>query len=260
MRSIAIPALLAGLLSSFCVAPAYAQASAAAPEPAQVASNDPPSSAEPTGAPETAAQPPASAAPATDAAPAASPTAAPGASGPCCTLVDGTFLDLEIAEPLSSKTAMRGQRFKLRLAKPASVDGVVVLPAGLEGVGEVIHAARARGGGKPGELLVAARFLNGPDRQIPLRGLKLGGRGQDTTTTALGVAIALGPVGFFVRGGEIEIPVGAAANAKLAGTQSFAPSAPPATTTVAPAVAETVPQMDANATPGAAAGKDVPTP
>ncbi len=226
MRSIVIPALLAGLLSSFYVAPAYAQASAAAPESAQATSNDPPPSAESTGAPETTTPPPASPTPATDAAPAASPTAAPGAPAPCCTLVDGTFLDLEIAEPLSSKTAQRGQRFKLRLAKPASVDGVVVLPAGLEGVGEVVHAERARGAGKAGELILAARYIVGPQGEIRLRGFKLGtrGSGESRTTAAFWI-----PLGFLVRGGEVEIPAGAGAHAKLAGAQTLKPAPAPVT-------------------------------
>lgn len=244
-----IPAMLAGLLSSSCIASASAQnATPASGSPQDTAASDSPSAPGSTTGTAIATSPEATA------------TTAPAASTSCCTLADGTFLDLEIAEPLSSKTAQRGQRFKLRLATAISADGVVVLPAGLEGVGEVVHAARARGGGKPGELLLAARFLTGPNGQIPLRGLKLGGHGRDTTGTAIGVAIALGPAGFFVRGGEIEIPVGTAANAKLAGTQSFTPAPPLASATAAPAIADPVSPMDPNATPDAATGKDTPTP
>jgi hypothetical protein len=146
--------------------------------------------------------------------------ALPAATPPapiCCALPDGTLVELAIGEPLTSKTAQRGQRFKLLLAEPLRLGDTVVLPAGTEGVGEIIHADRARAAGKPGELLLAARFLQGPDGEIKLRGMKLGGSGKDHGTAAMAVATALGPVGFFVRGGQIEIETGTRAHAKLAG-------------------------------------------
>lgn len=140
----------------------------------------------------------------------------------CCTLPDGTLVELAIGEPLTSKTAQRGQRFKLLLAEPLRLGDTVVLPAGTEGVGEIIHADRARAAGKPGELLLAARFLQGPDGEIKLRGMKLGGSGKDRGNAAMGVAMGLGPLGFLVRGGQIEIPEGARAHAKLAGPLQIA--------------------------------------
>jgi hypothetical protein len=133
------------------------------------------------------------------------PTATPPAPI-CCALPDGALVELAIGEPLTSKTAQRGQRFKLLLAEPLRLGDTVVLPAGTEGVGEVIHADRARAAGKPGELLLAARSLQGPDGEIKLRGMKLGGSGKDH-----------GPIGCDVRGGQIEIETGTRAHAKLAG-------------------------------------------
>lgn len=152
------------------------------------------------------------------------PTATPPAPI-CCALPDGTLVELAIGEPLTSKTAQRGQRFKLLLAEPLRLGDTVVLPAGTEGVGEVIHADRARAAGKPGELLLAARFLQGPDGEIKLRGMKLGGSGKDHGNAAMAVATALGPVGFFVRGGQIEIETGTRAHAKLAGPLHITDSA-----------------------------------
>lgn len=169
--------------------------------------------------PPDAAPAPASAEVSTEPATAPDP-ALPAATPPaplCCALPDGTLVELAIGEPLTSKTAQRGQRFKLLLAEPLRLGETVVLPAGTEGVGEVIHADRARAAGKPGELLLAARFLQGPDGEIKLRGMKLGGSGKDHGNAAMAVATALGPVGFFVRGGQIEIETGTRAHAKLAG-------------------------------------------
>jgi len=181
--------------------------------------------------------------PSTTAAP-ASPAATTSAS-PCCALSDGTLVELAIGEPLTSKTAQRGQRFKLLLAEPLRLGDTVVVPAGTEGVGEVIHADHARAAGKPGELLLAARFLQGPAGEIKLRGMKLGGSGKDRGNAAMGVAIGLGPLAFLVRGGQIEIPEGTRAHAKLAGPLQMAAS--PLTTTSDPADA-----------PAAPAGVDTP--
>lgn len=157
-------------------------------------------------------------------------------SGPCCTLPDGTAVQLEIAEPLNSKTAQRGQRFKLKLAAPLqTAEGVLVL-VGTEGEGEVIHAARAGAGGKAGELILAARFLRGPGGEIKLRGMKLGGIGKDQRDSAnallIGTAVAapiLAPVALLVRGGNLEIPVAMPAQAKLSGSLHL-PPLPAATT------------------------------
>lgn len=149
----------------------------------------------------------------------AAPTTPTVASG-CCVLADGTVVELEIAEPLSTKTAQRGQRFKLRLASAVRIGDAVALPAGIEGVGEVVHADRARAAGKPGELLLAARTLNGPNGEIKLRGFKFGGSGENRTTAAFWI-----PLGFFVRGGQVEVPAGARAHAKLAGAHTVPPAA-----------------------------------
>lgn len=165
------------------------------------------------------------------------PDQAPGtiASG-CCSLADGTIVELEIAEPISSKTAQRGQRFKLALASPLYAGDVMLLPAGTEGIGEVVHADRARAAGKPGELILAGRSLNGPAGDIKLRGFRIGGSGENRTVAAFWI-----PLGFLMRGGQIEIPPGARAHAKLAGSHWIPPST--ATTPPAPAAASDTPAV-----------------
>jgi hypothetical protein len=149
----------------------------------------------------------------------------------CCLMPDGTVLELEIAEALSSKTAQRGQRFKLRLAAPLSVGDVLLLPVGTEGYGEVVHADRARMAGKPGELLLTGRALNGPNGEIKLRGFRLGGSGENRANAAYWI-----PLGFLIQGGQIEIPAGARAHAKIAGAQRIV-SLPPSPEIAAPPIA-----------------------
>jgi hypothetical protein len=146
-------------------------------------------------------------------------------------------VELEITEAISSKTRRRGERFGLRLRAPLLVDGAVALPAGTPGVGEIIHADHAHGGGKPGELLLAARYLEYAGVRIPLRGFRIGATGKDRSDAALTAGIiALGPFAHFIHGGEVEVPVAAAAQARLSGDVALPPEpADPAAAPVAPA-------------------------
>lgn len=137
-------------------------------------------------------------------------------SSACCRIVDGTAVTLEILEPLSSALVKRGDKFRLRLAEPVLAEGKPVLVPGVEGVGEIVHAEKSRSGGKAGELLIAARYLETPGTQVPLRALRLGGKGKDNTNAAMATSFALGPLALFVRGREIVIPAGTLAQAKIA--------------------------------------------
>ncbi len=142
-----------------------------------------------------------------------------GATGkPACTaLCAGSAVELEIVEPISSRRHKKGDRFALRLVTALTAGGDVYVPAGTIGTGEVIHASPSRAGGKPGELLLAARQLQTRDGQgIGLRAMKLSARGKDTSTAALTTAMVIGPLAMFVHGSEIEIPAGTRAMAKLA--------------------------------------------
>lgn len=145
----------------------------------------------------------------------------------------GTEVELEIGETLNSAIRQRGDKFAIRLHAPLSHDDAIVIPAGTTGVGEIVHADRAHGGGKPGELLIAARYLELAGTQVPLRGLKFGGQGQDKTKVAIGTAIAIGVLAQFIHGKEIEIPAGTVVSAKLAQDvplQVAAPATLPTTT------------------------------
>lgn len=174
------------------------------------------------------------------------PAQAPSAAGPI--VPADTPVWLETVQPLSSAALKRGDAFALRVAEPVVVDGVVVVPAGAACHGEVIHADRSRGGGKPGELLLAARYIEHGGRRIPLRGFRLSGAGREKTGAALGAALVVGPFAMFVRGGQIEIPVGARAQARF--TEALDLLSAPAVASAAPAPASV---SNPAATPSAAA-------
>jgi len=156
--------------------------------------------------------------------PASEPAAAPAAAAQCCSIAAMTVVEIELVDTVNSKANSSGDRFAFRLARPLELDGRVVVPAGTPGVGEVVHAARARAGGKAGELILAARYLDFGGRHIPLRSFRYGpAQGKDNSgavnvgsmvaaATIPGVAL----LGFLVAGGEVNVPAGTRANAKVA--------------------------------------------
>ena len=67
-----------------------------------------------------------------------------------------TRVEVKLGEQISSKTNHTGDRFKLTITNDVYIDDFLAIPAGSEGEGEVVHAAPAGLGGKPGELILAA--------------------------------------------------------------------------------------------------------
>jgi hypothetical protein len=149
-------------------------------------------------------------------------TAAPAMADPApgfARLAAATPIELEIAEPLSSKTSKIDAMFAIRVLSPVLIDGRIVIPAGTPGQGQVVHAAKATGLGKAGELILAARFIDCAGTHIALRGFRLDGAGRDHSgkliaATAVGGVLAI-PL-MFVSGGQSIVPAGAHATAKLA--------------------------------------------
>jgi hypothetical protein len=209
--------------------------------------------------------------PADAVAPMATPVAV--ATGTLVPVPAGTELAFEMVESLSSKTSQRGDRFSLKLTEPLTLDGQLLVPAGTLAVGEVVHADRAKAGGQPGELVLAARYLDWDGRQLPLKAFRAG-LGRNRTDTAMGVMIAAGVAGFLVRGGQIEIAAGSPITATLreaielpalaqdattepataaADGESATPAAP-----AAPATAEASAANEATATPVATAPPEAP--
>ena len=149
---------------------------------------------------------------------------------PAAIVASGTPVIIEITELVSSKTHNRGDKFAIRLAAPIQRDGRTLVPAGVTGVGQVIDSARSGILGKPAKLLLAARYLDFKGAQIPLRTLQLGKVGRDTTNAIMAASFVpyVGIAALFVHGGEIEIPAGTQAQAKLAADVPAEPTPAPA--------------------------------
>jgi hypothetical protein len=82
----------------------------------------------------------------------------------------GTQVQLVTAEPLSSKTHVKGDMVALRTTQDVIVGGVIVIPSGTETVGQVVDA-RAKGGlGTTGKLVVRPLYLRLGDQVVRLVG------------------------------------------------------------------------------------------
>lgn len=158
---------------------------------------------------------------------AAEPAPVEAVSAPGVRIPAGTLIDLETVQEVSSLTSKIGDRFPIRVVSPLMVDGVVVIPAGTMGVAEVTTATPAGMMAKGGELMVLARYLEIDGRQVPLRGLKLGVRGENNLFLAFVAAQAVGPLALFIKGGNVVFPAGTQAQAKIGAETVLVPAVAP---------------------------------
>lgn len=126
------------------------------------------------------------------------------------TIPVGSPVIIELVAPLSSKDAKTGEAFPIRLAQPLMDGNAVLIPAGVLGMGEVVHAAKGGWDGRGGELLLAARYVEFAGVKVKLRRLRLGGSGQDFLWRNQI------PTGYITHGREIEFPAGTRAEALVA--------------------------------------------
>lgn len=136
------------------------------------------------------------------------------------TLPAGTLVALRVDQDLKSQTSKRGDKFSISLAHDIWLNDRIAIPAGTKGVGEVIHSSGKGFGGRAGELIVAARYLEVNGQQIPLKNFKLGVAGADNAHAALFSSLAIPIAGMFVTGTSATIGIGQLAQAKLAQTYS----------------------------------------
>ena len=140
----------------------------------------------------------------------------------CCHVAAGTPVAVALVDQVSTVSQKRGDTFALRLAAPLIVNGMVVLPAGAPGAGEVIEASHPGIGGKSAKMVLAANYVRSGRRWVRLNALQLARPGHDNSTASQvlglsGMAFApLGIVGIVLPGGEVVFHPGTIATAKVA--------------------------------------------
>ena len=122
-------------------------------------------------------------------------------------LRDGTDVNLQFAQDLSSKTASEGDPVTLTLVDDLKVGDVVVAKAGDKAIGEVTKAEKSGMMGKAGELNIRLNYLKAGDAKIKLRGTK-GKEGESGTTGAVVLTVLFGPIGLIKHGKNVEIKQG----------------------------------------------------
>jgi hypothetical protein len=137
-----------------------------------------------------------------------------------------TIVEIEILDPISSKTAKIGDTFTIRLAEPLRIGDRLILPIGTAGRGEVTHVAKARWGGKAGELIVMVRYLQCAGQQIPLGHFHFGASGESHVGAAFGASMVVPFAGFLISGDEMILPAGTRGNAQVAKDVRLPPDAP----------------------------------
>ncbi len=173
------------------------------------------------------------------------PTASTAVAGvPAPAIVPaGTKVVVEIAVPVSTTTVKRGDTFAIRLVSAITFNDRVIVPAGANGVGQVVDAAPSGALGRPAKLLLAARYIEFNGAHLALHGMRLGAAGEDQTATIAAATAFVPYVGIltlFMHGGEIDIPAGTLAEAKLAVDLPAGSVTEPAPTSASAAMPTTV--------------------
>lgn len=158
----------------------------------------------------------------------------------------GTAVMIQLDAPVSSRTAVRGDMFPISLAEPVSVNGVEIIPVGVSGEGQVVHAQGRGLGGRAGELIVAARYIMWGNRRIPLRSMRISLAGRNNTAEALAVSSVIPLAGFLVTGTSVDLPLGQIAIARFAEDVPVQPPVPLPSDSTSQAGAEAAPAAAEN--------------
>jgi hypothetical protein len=151
---------------------------------------------------------------------------------PAGLVVAGTPLVLTLDEGLSSATSKLGDEFHVTVLREVRVNGVVAVPQGAHGSGQVTFVSKRGGLGKAGILALSLRHIALGGKAFALDGhYEEDGAKRHNTAAAVWFLAGVGAV--LVRGGEAVIPTGRELTARTG--QAFCPPvAPPVDPGMAP--------------------------
>lgn len=131
-----------------------------------------------------------------------------------------TLIPLRLLETIGSDTHVGGAKFALVVTDDIHVDDTLVIPAGSQVEGEIIHAAKSGMFGKAGELSITSRFLMVGERRIRLRSL-YAKAGETRADLAMGVGLVIPLAPFFIRGKQVIVPAETELIARIAVDEVF---------------------------------------
>ena len=139
----------------------------------------------------------------------AAPAGTKSPKGNEVTLADGTQVTLRLLKAVSSATAKVEERVDFEATEDVTADGVVVIKKGAAAWGKVIQAKPKKSFGRSGKLDFTIDYVKAVDGQnLNLRSTREI-KGDDSYGKAGVVTLLAGPLGFFVKGKNVEIDAGA---------------------------------------------------
>jgi hypothetical protein len=129
-------------------------------------------------------------------------------------LREGTPIAMATREPLSSKSAVQGQRVPLEVTEDVIVDGHVVIPRGTPAIGEVARVVHRGRFGKAGKLEVRAMFVELGGRRIRLEG-RTGEHGKSGTAPVAAGVLLIGASASLITGKSALLPAGSSLSSSV---------------------------------------------
>jgi len=137
--------------------------------------------------------------------------APPAPAGRTLVLRYGTPVPMKTLQPLSSKRVHQGQRFDLEVSDDVRVEGMLVIPKGARGVGEVSRVVTKGVMGKAGKLEVRVMFVEVGGTRIRLDGVARD-RGESGVAPVALAAPLIGVSAGLFTGTSAVIPAGSVIN------------------------------------------------
>ncbi|WP_336952889.1 hypothetical protein [Sphingobium aromaticivastans] len=122
-------------------------------------------------------------------------------------LPEGMAIQLETRQELSSKSARVGDPVELAVAKPVTIGGVTLIPAGSPAVGEVSRARDNGLLGRSGKLDIKVSMIKANGLDVPVRGQR-SAQGKSGTLGSVGAGILFLPLAVIIRGKDVKLPTG----------------------------------------------------
>jgi hypothetical protein len=126
---------------------------------------------------------------------------------PAVRIPDGIDVKLVLDETLSSRSNVKGDLFRLKVAEPVIVDGAEALAAGTVVIGEITNAQTKSAFGVSGKLEARTLYAQTPNGTVRLSG-RLGQKGKGGTTETVLTYAMIGAISFVVTGKSATIPAG----------------------------------------------------
>lgn len=112
-----------------------------------------------------------------------------------------------VTKEVDSRSSKAGDRFKLRVNSPVTVDGVVVVPVGTTAWGEVTLVDGTGVAGNKGRLSAKLLYIDMPEGRVPISGAT-GTEGKANTAGIVLGVVTFGVLGLLTKGGNAHLKAG----------------------------------------------------